>query len=114
MSSPSLRLSADSLQGVYWEQRGWEEFKPNTERLATSFSEYSDYLTKQCCTTKRVHSSWQPVRQISENLEFGYLPLCANVAPCFRQLELKQKVKKVFEYLPVEDVCIAEPCKKYE
>ena len=74
MTFTSLRLSADSLfgclQGVYWEQHGWKEFKPNVERLATSLSEYSDYLTKQCCTTKRVHSSLQPVRQISENLAF--------------------------------------------
>ena len=118
MSSTSLRLSADSLfgclQGVYWEQRGWKEFKPNVERLATSLSEYSDYLTKQCCTTKRVHSSLQPVRQTSENLAFCYLPLCANVAPCFHQLELKLKEKNLFEYLPVEDVCPAEPHKKYE
>lgn len=39
MSSTSLCISADSLfrslQGVYWERRGWKEFKPNVERLAT-------------------------------------------------------------------------------
>lgn len=114
MSSTSLRLCADSLfgclQGVYWERRGWKEFKPN----AASLSEYSDYLTKQCCTTKWVHSSLQLVRQISDNLAFGYLPLCASVAPCFHQLELKLKEKNPFEYLPVDDVCRAEPRKKYE
>ena len=42
------------------------------------------------------------------------MPLCANVAPCFHQLELKLKEKNPFEYLPVEDVCLAEPRKKYE
>lgn len=117
MTSTSLCLSADSLfgclQGVYWEQRGWKEFKPNVERLATSLSEYSDYLIKQCYTTKRVHSSLQPVRQISENLAFCYLPLCANVAPCFHKLELNLKEKYPFEYLPVEDVSPTEPRKKY-
>ena len=118
MSSTSLRVSADSLfgclQGVYWEQRGWKEFKPNVEKLATSLSEYSDYLTKQCCATKRVHSSLQPVRQISENLSFCYLPLCATVAPCFHQLDVKLQEKDPFEYVSVEDVCPAEPHKKYE
>lgn len=93
-----------------WEH-GWKEFKPNVERLATSLSEYSDYLTKQCCATKRVHTSLQPVCQLSQNLSFCYLPLCATVAPCFRQLDLKLQEKDPFEYVLVEDVCPAEPHK---
>ena len=63
---------------------------------------------------KRVHSSQQPVRQISENLSFGYLPLCETVSLCFRQLEQKLKERSLFEYLLIENICPTEPHKKYE
>ena len=118
MSSISLRLCVDTLfgclQGVYWERHGWKEFKSDVELLASSLSNYTDYLMKQCDVMKRVHSLLKPVRQISENLAFCYLPICAEVSPCFHQLELKLKEKGLFECMIVEDVCPAEPRKKYE
>ena len=85
MSCTSLRLCADTLfgclQGVYWEQSGWKEFKSDVVLLATSLSNYANYLVKQCDAMKRVHSSQQPVSQIEKNLSFGYLPLCEAVSP---------------------------------
>ena len=118
MLSTSLRLCANSLfgclQGVYWERSGWKELKSDVELLASSLSHYSDYLTKQCGTMKRVHSSLHPVRQISDNISLCFLPVCASVSPCFHQLEQKLAEKSLFEYLPVEEVCSAEPRKKYE
>ena len=63
------------LTGVYWERSGWKEFKSDV-LLVTLLSNYADYLVKQCDGMKRVHSSQQPVCQISKNLSFGYLPLC--------------------------------------
>ena len=90
MSCTSLCLCADTLlgclQGVYWERSGWKEFKSDVVLLATSLSNYADYLAKQCDAMKHVHSSQQPVCQISENLSFGYLPLCEAVSPCFHSL----------------------------
>ena len=62
-------------------------FKSDVELLVTLLSNYADYLVKQCDAIKRVHSSQQPVCQISKNLSFGYLPLCEAVSPCFDQLE---------------------------
>ena len=118
MSCTSLRVCADALFGclqcVYWEQSGWKEFKSDVVLLATSLSKYADYLVKQCGAMKCVQSSQQPVRQISENLSFAYLPLCQAVSPCFHQLEQKLKEKSLFEYLVIEDICPAEPRKKYE
>ena len=75
ISLHSFLITTRSLQGVYWEWSGWEEFKSDVELLVTSLSNYADYLVKQCDAIKRVHSSQQQVRQISENLSFGYLPL---------------------------------------
>lgn len=118
MSCTSLRVCADALFGclqcVYWGQSGWKEFKSDVVLLATSLSKYTDYFVKQCGAMKRVHSSQQPVRQISENLSFAYLPLCQAVSPCFHQLEQKLKEKSLFEFLVIEDLCPAEPLKKYE
>ena len=79
--------------------------------LVTSLSKYADYLVKQCDAVKRVHSS---VCQISEILSFAYLPLCQAVSPCFHQHKQKLKERSLFEYLLVEDICPAEPRKKYE
>ena len=119
MSCTSLRLCADTLfgclQGVYWERSGWKEFTSDIVLLlATSLSKYADYLVKQSDAVKRVHSSLHPVRQISENLSFGYLPLSQAVSPCFHPLEQKLAERSLFEYLLIEDVCPAEPRKKYE
>ena len=118
MSSTTLRVCGHTLfgclQGVYWERYGWKDLKCDVELLARSLSNYTDYLMKQCDVMKLVHLSPQPVRQISDNLAFCYLPLCADVSPCFHQLELRLKEKGLFEYLLVEEVCPAEPRKKYE
>lgn len=116
MTCTSLKLCADSLfgclQGVYWEQHGWKEFKPDVESLASSLSKYSDYLTKQCGTMKRViTTTCTPDIRQSFLLFFASL---ANVSPSFHQLELKLTEKDPFEYLLVEDFCQSEPRKKYE
>ena len=74
MSCTSLRADTlfGCLQGVCWEQSGWKEIKSDIVLLATSLSNYADYLVKQCDAMKHVHSSQQPVHQISENPSFGY------------------------------------------
>ena len=122
MSCTSLRLCADMLfgclQGVYWERSGWKEFKSDVVLLATLLSNYADYLVKQCDAMKHVHSSQQPVHQISENLSFSYLPLCEAVSPCFHQLKQKLKERSLFYALPGayehREICPTEPPKKYE
>ena len=114
MSSRSLHLCANSLfgclKGVYWEWSGWKELKSDAELLASSLFSYSYYPTKQCSTMNWVHSSLHPVCQILDNLSL-YFFCCANVSPCFHQLEQQLGEKSLFEYLPVEEMCPAEPCK---
>jgi len=65
MSSVSLRTYSDALfgclQGVYWEEDKWCDFKYNVEKLARSLMKYAEYLEKNCESMKRVHFSLTPV-----------------------------------------------------
>ena len=117
MSSTYLRVYADALfgclQGVYWDQSTWKQLKPDVQQLARSLSKYADYLLAQTCAMKRVHLSPHPVRQISENLAFCNLPVCAAVSPCLSQPDSMLKEKSTFAFVAVEDLCPSEPHKKY-
>ena len=67
----------DCLQGPYWERENWKNFKVDVESLAQSLSKYTDYLQKSCKKTMLNHMSTSPVRQISDNLTFQFLPICS-------------------------------------
>ena len=80
MSSSILKsLSShmfDCLQGLYWDREHWREFKVDVEMLAKSLAGYTNYLQKSSKRTLHNQMSTSPIRQISENLTFQFLPIC--------------------------------------
>ena len=105
MSCTSLLLGC--LQGVYWEGCGWKEFKSGVVCITCDFIVELCRLVGETVVMKYVHSSQQPVYQISENLPFGCLPLCEAVSPCFHQLKQKLKERSLFEYLLIDPLNLA-------
>ena len=118
MSSVSLQTYSDALfsclQGVYWEDKKWSNFKPSVENLARSLAKYAEYLEKNWEAMKRIHFSLSPIRQISDHLGFGFLPFAASKTPCLSSLERLLQDKEAYEYIIVDTLCPSEPSKKYE
>ena len=118
LSSQQLQVCADALfgclQGVYWERTGWSELRTDVEVLATTLSKYVEYLQSRCEAMKRAHMSPLPVRQISENIVFSYLPTSTVVDSCHLELDNRLSELDMHEHLLVEDVFQADPRHKYE
>ena len=99
---------------IYWEcHPNWKSWKCDVEELATSVSNYATYLEDQNKKMKLLHSQFQPVRHLSENISLMSLPTNSKLEDKFRQLEHKVIQKQMFEYLCVEHFPPSDPHKKY-
>ena len=101
------------LQDTFWERSGWKDFKSDIKSLATSISDYAAYLKQQNKKTKHFQSLTEPVRSISDNLDFRFLPHCETTPSLFIELESLLHEKDNFQYVVVDDVCPADPRRKY-
>lgn len=106
----------ECLQGSYWDRDNWAALKPNVEKLAESVSNYCTYLQKSCKKVMLNHHSPSPVRQISDNLHFQFLPQChADNSPAVLN-DLCNQLKLYigdYEYIEVERCCPTDSKLKY-
>lgn len=66
----------DCLQAGYWNRSNWIQIKGDVEQFAQSLAHYSEYLEKSLKKIRLNHSLPSPVRELSDNLHFQFLPVC--------------------------------------
>lgn len=108
MSGDTLRSMSSHLfhclQGLYWQRRNWVELRNEVEQLANAVAKYADYLESSRKKSKLNHMVTSPVRELSDNLHFQFLPVCSSAAPASLQL-----IQSHLEELPdYETACIEE------
>jgi uncharacterized protein YukE len=86
------------LQDTFWERSGWKDFKSDIKSLATSMSDYANYLKEQNKKTKHFQSLTEPVRSIADNLDFRFLPQCLLI-----ELESFLHERDNFQLIVLED-----------
>lgn len=84
------------LLAPYWDQMGWNVFKPEVEQVADSLRSYSDLLRKQQLRMKVAHASPTPVRTLSDRLSVKFLKKSRTNDPLYG--ELNTDVLKVPPY----------------
>ena len=102
------------LQGVYWDNKKWCNFRPSVLKLARSLAKYGEYLENNGESMKCIHFSFSPIRQISEHLSFSFLPCAASLTPCLSSLESLLQDKEAYEYTIADELFPSVPSKNYE
>ena len=117
MSQSELKLVSshifDCLQAHYWSEKHWSAFKGEVEQLAQSIHRYSEYLQRSCKNSSFNHLRLTPVRQVSENVSFQFLPQCSSLQPILNELSVKLQECANYEYLAVEDFSPNHSVSKY-
>ena len=80
----------------FWDQKGWNAFKPEVEQLANSLCDYSDLLRKQQLRMKAVRAFPAPVRTLSDCFSVKFLKKSWTSNPLYG--ELNSDVLKVSAY----------------
>ena len=118
MSRSELNLVSshifDCLQAHYWSDEPWSAFKGEVEQLAQSIHRYSEYLQRSCKKSCFNQSRLTPVRQVSENVSFQFLPQCRSLQPILNELSMKLQECADYEYLAVEDFSPNSSISKYQ
>ena len=96
----------------YWSS--WGTVKEDIELLALSLSCYASYHTDQNKKVRNLHFSCHPIQPVSENLSFQFLPQCHVVDPLLHELDSELSKKEEYNFFVFEDLCPAEPRRKYE
>ena len=96
----------DCLQGMYWDRENWKELKVDVEKLAQAIAKYTSHLQKSSKKT----FNWMytsPIRQISDNLTFQFLPVCCTSASTSTTCDLHEQLNGCsnYHYLQVEQYC---------
>lgn len=117
LSGSTLSMSSSHLfyclQGSYWSRSGWKELKSDVEELAQCVSKYTDYLESSRKKSKRNHDFTTPVRELSENLTFQFLPISNEKPPLLSDLQNHLEQTPLLEYVAVDDHCPANSRAKY-
>ncbi len=101
------------LQEPYWDRENWTELKPAVEKVAQCISGYTAYLEKSCKKVMLNQSTTSPVREISDNLTFQFLPRCSTCCSIVKNLCNQLEKTTEYEYVAIEDYCPAEPSTKH-
>ena len=83
------------------------------EQLARSIHKYSEYLQRSCKKSSFNQSKLTPVRKVSENVSFQFLPQCSSLQPVLNELSVKLQECAYYEYLAVEDFSPSHSVSKY-
>ena len=107
MSQSELNLVSshifDRLQAHHWNEKHWSAFKGEVEQLAQLIHRYSEYLQRSWKKSSSNQSRLTPVRQVSKNVSFQFLPQCSSLQPILNELSVKLQECTDYEYLAVED-----------
>ena len=93
------------LQDGYWHRCEWVLMRVEIEALAKSIARYADYLEE---TNKRVkfnHKLSSPVRELSENINFQFLPMASSTISALSELQHRLEQVELFEFVSVEEIC---------
>ena len=101
------------LQGGYWARSGWKELKNDVEELAQCVAKYTDYLESSRKKSNLNHYLTTPVRELSENLTFQFLPLSDEKPSLLSDLQNHLEKTPLLEYVAVEDYCPGNSRAKY-
>ena len=93
----------DCLQAHYWSEKHWSAFKGEVEQLAQSINRYSEYFQRSCKKSCFNQLRLTPVRQVSENVSFQFLPQCSSLQPILNELSVKLQECANNDYLAVGD-----------
>ena len=100
------------LQAGYWNRSDWTEIKTDVEQLAQSLAQYSDYLERNLKKVRLNHSLASPVRELSTNLHFQFLPICDSTSSS-QAIVTKLEGMPDYQHIAVEDYCPADFRVKY-
>ena len=118
MSQSELNLVSshifDCLQGHYWSSEHWSAFKGEVEQLAQSMHRYSEYLQRSCKKSIFNQSRLTPIRQVSKNVSFQFLPQCSSPQPILNELFVKLQECADYKCLSVEDFMPIGSSSKYK
>lgn len=99
------------LQGSYWHRDGWKEKRSDVESLARCISKYTDYLGRSKKQAMLNHSLTSPVRELSKNLTFQFLPVAESSTSLLS--DLQSHLEEENTPFLVENVCPTNPRVKY-
>ena len=106
------------LQGSYWHRGAWVSMKGDIDQLAQSLAKYTDYLEASRKKTKLQHCLTSPVRELSTNLQFEFLPVrssstAVGTSSQFESLDAQLAETPDYQYVLVEDTCPTDFRAKY-
>ena len=102
------------LQASYWNRQHWVQLKNDVEQFALALGGYAGYLEKSLKKTKLNHSLSSPVREISNNISFQFLPLCdSTTAPVCAALCRRLGNEPNYHHVSVEEFSPTECRAKY-
>ena len=90
------------LEGGYWHRRGWVQMKDDVEGLAQCIAKYADYLEVSNKRVKLNHQLPSPVRELSDNITFQFLPVASSNVLILA--ELQKRLEDALHFA-VEDFC---------
>ncbi len=92
------------LQAGYWNRHTWIPLKGDVEQLAQSLATYSDYLERNLKQSKVNHSLTSPIREVSNNICFQFLPMCGTSSSSRACTSLQRQLEESSNYyqVPVE------------
>lgn len=104
------------LNGLYWERPSWLLLKPHVEQLAKSLSGYGDYLDMSSKKVKLNQTRTTPVRAISDNLHFSFLPASSATSSLSELASLCSLLedKANYDYISVEESGVCPKTKRHK
>lgn len=118
MSASVIRAHSSSLftclQHVCWNSPKFHAFKVSIEQLAGSLAEYSDRLSSQNKRAKEIHSSFVPVRQLSESLSVTVIKKTSVCYPCYSDLVRVLGTLEPYQHISLTDMCPDQPRERYK
>ena len=107
MSSTKLSdlasILTTSLQANFWDREGWNVLKSDVSALACALAGYAQYLNSKCKSTKLVHASPRPVREISDNLRVKFLSSSSSLDVRVRHIEESLCGKEPYEFVNITE-----------
>ena len=107
MSSTKLSdlasILTTSLQANFWDREGWNVLKSDVSALACALAGYAQYLNSKCKSTKLVHASPRPVREISDNLRVKFISSSSSLDVRVRHIEESLCGKEPYEFVNITE-----------
>ena len=101
------------LQGAYWNESVFSNFKKQIEQLIESLLGYQYYLESQNKKMRFLHESEVPVLKLSDSLTVEIVKKSHAVLPCFNNLNETLSQVEPYQHLPITEFCPSEVQPRY-